>query len=133
VQRYIAALNACDTETIDGLLADDIRYVDSSGGWLEGRENVVSATRDFFDTGIEFRIDDAKIVLHGDEVLVRGVASARDPELATDKLWKAKVTNGKLSFWQGFGDKGVPFARMVSPEKVGIAYSMQPLFPSKSA
>lgn len=121
MQQYIAALNARDAETIGSLLADDCRLVDSAGGWLEGRDTALEATRAFFDFETDFRIDNEEIVLRGDEVLVRGNATANNPQLAKDSLWRAKVKNGKLAYWQSFGSDALPLARILMPEKAGIS------------
>lgn len=120
VESYIAALNARDAEAIDTLLADDCRLVDSTGGWVEGRENAMKATRAFFEFETDFRIDDQTIVLRGDEVLVRGSASANNPQLAKDSLWQARVRDGKLAYWQSFGAQALPLAQILLPEKANI-------------
>lgn len=117
VQRYIAALNERDQDTIASLLADDCRLVDSSGGWLEGRENAIEATRAFFDFDAEFRIDHDNIVLRGDEVLVRGKATAAHPQLAKDSLWRARVKDGKLAYWQSYGAEALPLVRILMPQR----------------
>lgn len=114
-------MNARDVDAIGNILADDCRLVDSTGGWVEGRQNALAATRNFFEYETEFRLDDVEIVLHGEEVLVRGNAFATDPNIASDKLWRAKVKDGKLAYWQSFGDKAVPLARMLLPEQAGVS------------
>ena len=122
VRRYISALNTGDPGNLEELLAEDCRLVDSTGGWLEGRDNALSALRVFFSSETDFRIDAETIVLRGDEVLVRGRAEARDPRLAKDTLWRVRVEAGKVAFWQSYGAVDLPLARMLLPEKVGISF-----------
>ncbi len=105
-------------------MAENCRFVDSTGGWVEGRENALVATRAFFDMDADFQIDEQDIVLRGDEVLVRGKARASNPQLATDKLWRARVDAGKLAFWQSYGAEAMPLARMLLPEKAGISFNL---------
>lgn len=114
VKRYIAALNARDIETIDTLLADDCRFVDSSGGSIDGRESALDATHAFFDFETGFHLTQHDIVPRGDEVLIRGVVRANNPQLATDSLWRARVIKGKLVHWQSYGADALPLARILS-------------------
>lgn len=120
MQRYISALNARDADTIGTLLADDCRALDSTGGWLEGRDIAIEATHAFFAFETDFRIDDHEVVLRGDEVLVRGNATANNPQLAKESLWRAKVKDGKLAYWQSFSSDALPLARILMPDKAGI-------------
>ena len=116
MRQYIAALNARDPDTIGSLLAENCRFVDSTGGWVEGRDNAMAATRAFLDFETNFRINEEDIVLRGDEVLVRGSTSAKNPQLAKDKLWRAKVEGGKLALWQSYGTESLPLARILMPD-----------------
>ncbi|WP_158586768.1 nuclear transport factor 2 family protein [Aurantiacibacter zhengii] len=120
MQQYIAALNARDARIIADLLADDCRLVDSAGGWIEGRDNGLASTRAFFEFDSEFHIEQEDIVLRGDEVLVRGRAKASNPQLASDRLWQARVRDGKLSYWQSFGEDALPLARILMPEQAYV-------------
>ena len=120
VQQYIAALNARDARIIADLLAHDCRLVDSAGGWIEGRDNALAATRAFFEFEDEFHIEQEAIALRGDEVLVRGRAKAANPQLASDKLWRARVRDGKLSYWQSYGEDALPLARILMPEQAYV-------------
>ena len=123
VKRYIAALNARDIDAIDTLLADDCRMVDSSGGLIDGRESAVETTRAFFDFETDFHLTQHDIVLRGDEVLIRGVVRANNPQLATDSLWRARVSKGKLVHWQSYGADALPLARILSRMKADLSRS----------
>lgn len=125
MKRYIAALNARDTEAIDALLAYNCRLVDSSGGSIEGRESAMAATRAFFDFETDFHLTDHDIVLRGDEVLVRGAVRANNPQLATDSLWRAKVAGGKIAHWQSYGAEALPLVRILSKETQGLEVNIQ--------
>lgn len=133
MQRYIAALNARDPETIGDLLAADCRLVDSSGGWVEGRDNALAATRAFFDFETDFRLEHEDIVLRGDEVLVRGNVRANNPQLAKDSLWRARVRDGKLAYWQSFGAESLPLARLLLPDQAGVPVASDGASPSREA
>ena len=121
VRQYIAALNARDPDTIGALLAENCRFVDGTGGWVEGRDNAMAGTRAFLDLETDFRITEEDIVVRGDAVPVRGTTSAQNPQLAKGKLWRAKVEDGKLAFWQSYGAESLPLARILLPEAARIS------------
>lgn len=118
VRRYLAAMNARDAEQIEALLDERIRYVDSRGEWIEGRENVATATRRFFDLEPDYKLHDMKIVMHEGDVLLKGHASAREERLAHDTLWRARTRRGKLVHWQSYGEDSPALARILMPEAV---------------
>ena len=118
VKRYVAALNARDAERIEALLDDHIRFVDSRGDWIEGRDNVATATRRFFDLEPNFQLHDVKIVMHAGEVLLKGRVSAQAERRTHDTLWRARTRRGKLSHWQSYGEDSPALARILMPEAV---------------
>lgn len=114
VDRYVSALNARDSGRIAYLLAPDCRYVDSQGDYIEGREAIVDATERFFDLEQHYRLSPTSRVERDGEVLLRGSASADDPRLSTDTLWKARVQRGKITHWQSYGPPDAPhLARII--------------------
>ncbi len=70
---------------------------------MEGREKAIAATNAFFELEDSFRLDCEAISMRGNDVLVRGRTKARNPGIASDRLWRARVKNGKLSHWQSYG------------------------------
>lgn len=121
VKRFIAALNARDIDSIAELLDDDCRVVDSSGGWIDGRQNLLEAVGIFFEFDPAFRLEADQVLMHGEEVLIRGSTVASHPHLASITLWRARVWKGKVAYFQGFGDKALPLARILLPEKACLA------------
>lgn len=117
-RNYIDAMNARDADGVDALLADDCRFIDSRGYWLEGRANVMEATRNFFALEANFRWHDVTMVMHNGDVLMRGRATANDARLARDTLWQARVVDGKIVHWQSFGaGDPVSLIRILLPEE----------------
>ena len=108
VERYIEAVNHRDLGAVEAVIDADIRMVDSQGEWLDGREETLRAHRRFFDLEPSFRLDAASSVARGNEVLLQGSTSASDPTLARDTLWKARVSKGKLTYFQSFGPPDAP-------------------------
>lgn len=108
VRRYVACLNARDLDGIAVLLHPNCRFVDSHGEWIEGRNAIIAATRRFFSLERRFRLTLHAIVEHDGEILLRGKADAEHEEFRQDALWKARVENGAIIFWQSFGPQTAP-------------------------
>jgi len=117
VRRYVSAVNAGDADAVADMMSPSCRYVDSSGRWIDGRENVRVATTRFFEMERNFRISATSMVLHDGDVLIRGTVTADDPILAQDTLWLARVEDGRVAYWQSFG-RGMPVSltRILVPE-----------------
>lgn len=118
VRRYLAAMNARDAERVESLLDERIRFVDSRGEWIEGRENVATATRRFFELEPNYNMHDMQIVMHDGDVLLKGRASASEERLTHDTLWRARTRRGKLLHWQSYGEDSLALARILMPEAV---------------
>ena len=117
VRAYIDAFNARDLAGVERLLAPECKFIASKGGYVEGREAAVEATRRFFAMPIEFALEASELVRHGDDVLVRGEMRSSDPHLANDSLWRARSDGRHLLEWQSFArGNALPFARLVMPE-----------------
>ena len=108
VRRYVACLNARDSEGIAVLLHPDCRFIDSHGEWIEGRDAIIAATRRFFSLERRFRLTIDTIVEHDGEILLRGRADAEREEFRRDALWKARVEDGAIVCWQSFGPQSAP-------------------------
>lgn len=116
VRKYLAAMNARDADRVEALLDERIRFVDSRGEWIDGRENVATATRRFFDLEPNYKLHDMKIVMHEGDVLLRGHASACEERLSHDTLWRARTRRGKLVYWQSYGEDSPALVRLLMPE-----------------
>ena len=118
VKSYVAALNARDAAGMKALLHPECTFVDSQGYSVEGYEDSVAAVDAFLalDDGFKMHVESA--VLRGEDILMRGYTEARDPRLATDTLWTARVEDGKVKYWQSFGSPDSPaLAHLLMPEK----------------
>lgn len=108
VRRYVVCLNARDVEGVAALLHPDCRFIDSHGEWIEGREAIIAATRRFFAIEPKFRLTLEAVVEHDGEVLLRGKTDAEHAEFRQDALWKARIEEGTIVFWQSFGPHSSP-------------------------
>lgn len=120
VERFVAAVNARDLKGIEALAADDMRYVDSAGGYFQGRDTVVEATRRFFEIERDYTFRDLEISMDDKDVLLRGRVTASDERLTHDTLWRARTAGDKIVHWQSYGEDSPALARILAPEKARI-------------
>lgn len=122
-KRYVAALNARDADAMIALLHPDPVFVDSRGYCIEGYEDSVDGVRALLDLDAGFRMHVDSYALHHGDVLMRGETEADDPRLAHDTLWLAKVEDGRIRYWQSFGDSNSPaLAHILLPERSRAAH-----------
>ena len=114
VRRYIGAVNSRDLMSIEALLAPDVRFIDSSGEALDGRELVLAGHRAFFDWESAFRMAVERITFCKGEVLMSGQADAAEPALRRKSLWRARADGGLLTEWQTISDaRPIAFSRLI--------------------
>lgn len=117
VERFCAASNANDLETVARLLAPGFRMIDSAGEAIEGRANAVTALGRFFSLAPDFHIDIADISARGRQVFIRGRAVCSDERFAGEKLWRAVADDRRIHEWQSFSRGGTPhLTRILMPE-----------------
>ncbi|QZD92275.1 nuclear transport factor 2 family protein [Qipengyuania xiapuensis] len=103
-RQLMAAFNAHDHLALAKCITADCTFIDSSGGRLEGRSNIVEATRMFMTMEPEFHIEVDSYSVVGDEVLMQGETTAKDPLVAKDRLWRARVEDGRIAEFQTYCD-----------------------------
>ena len=122
VRQYIGCLNARDLDGVAALLHPECRFIDSHGEWIEGRDAIIAATARFFAIEPRFRIKVDSLSDHQGEILLRGKASASRPEFTTDALWRARVEQGGIVYWQSFGPQTSPrLARILAGKDGGLS------------
>lgn len=117
VRRYIACLNARNVPGVSALLHPECRLIDSHGQWIEGRGAIIAATERFFAIEPDFRLVIHAIVETDGEILLRGESFATLEEFRRNALWRARVQDGLIIYWQSFGPDGSPdLARILRGE-----------------
>ncbi|WAT18873.1 nuclear transport factor 2 family protein [Aurantiacibacter sp. MUD11] len=118
MRRYVDAVNSRDFDAMSDMLHDDFSFIDSRGYRISGRENCIAAHKAFFELEDSFSFHIDNYTMRDDLVLMRGHSKARDPRLASARLWTARVRDGKMLFWQNFGDQKSPaLAHLLMPEE----------------
>lgn len=122
VERFVAALNAHDADTIEDLLTEDFTYIDSWREGVSGRDRVMPALRSLFAADPDFGIEVDRMDWRDPHVLMSGrVNSARfGPNRRA--VWQVEVRDGRIAEYQAWAEGGPPpMSRMLAP---GHARSM---------
>ncbi len=103
-EQLVAVLNARRYEKLEGLVTEDLLYLDTLSNPLRGRAAFVSANlrlhRDAPDLTIV--LDDFSEA--GGTLLVRGRTVSSAPDYCSDSLWQVKFAGERISELQAFRD-----------------------------
>ena len=115
---FVDAVNARDIAAIDPMIHEDCRFIDSRGYRLEGRELCLEVMGRFFEVEPEYRIHVETMSRSGEDVLLRGHVTARDPRLRLATLWRARSDEQQMREWQGYSIVGAPpLARILAGKR----------------
>ncbi len=104
VERFIDAMNARDFKRVEGLLANDVRLIDTANHQLRGREPVMALLLQIAEMAPDYRLERESVVARGEDILVSGKAISSNAEAASASQWRARAENGKLLEWQSYGN-----------------------------
>jgi ketosteroid isomerase-like protein len=113
VRRFLHLINSRDPAAIASLLTSDSVFVDSMGARVQGREKLRAAWHGYFAMVPDYAISQDEIFNHGDTVAVFGTARgtfSQDGTLPPENFWeataawRARVEDGRITFWQVFAD-----------------------------
>jgi ketosteroid isomerase-like protein len=104
-RQFVDAVNAHDLEAIGAIVDEGCKIIDARGGWMEGRETCVKGLERFFALDPDYRIHVESIGRTGDNALIAGHVTARDPQFATTRLWRALADGRHLREWQSYSDE----------------------------
>jgi ketosteroid isomerase-like protein len=106
--QFIDAVNAHDLKAIAAVVDERCKIIDVRGAWMEGRETCVEGLGRFFEIDPDYRIHVESIGRNGDNALITGHVTARDPQFATTRLWRALTDDHYLQEWQSYSRELVP-------------------------
>lgn len=117
VERFIAALNAHDTQTVESLMAEEFTYIDSWREGVKGRDKVIAAFRSLLTIDPEFGIEVDTMDWREPHVLMTGRVNSRQFGSGRRAVWQLLVENGQVAEYQAWAEGGPPpMSRMLSPE-----------------
>lgn len=107
------AINRRDLDSLDRLMADDHRFIDSDDNVLSGKEEVLKAWEGFFEAFSDYRNDWSKVMPVGGTLTAvgRSVCST-EPALDGPAIWTARIGEGKVSEWRVYEDTPANRARL---------------------
>ena len=115
-RKFFAALGSADADACAALLHPEVRYIDTRGNAIEGREACAELLRRLFlrADGVKIAID--SIADRGDYALARGRTETTDPKLAGDVLWKVRTTGDLVSEVEAHRADAIATARVLMPD-----------------
>lgn len=117
VERFVAALNAHDVETLEGLLTEDFTYIDSWREGVTGRDRVIAALRSLVQIDPEFGIEVDTMDWRDPHVLMTGRVNSRQFGSGRRAVWQILPRDGKISEYQAWAEGGPPpMSRMLAPQ-----------------
>jgi ketosteroid isomerase-like protein len=114
-RKFFDALGAGDVPACAALLADDVRYIDTRGNAIEGREACVELLRRLFARG-EVRIAVDSIAARAGYALARGRTVLKDEVLAGEVLWRIRTAGERIVEVEAHRPDALPTARLLMPE-----------------
>jgi limonene-1,2-epoxide hydrolase len=113
IAAFIAAINRHDVAALADLMSEDHAFIDSLGGRVSGRKEMVAGWKAYFAMFPDFEIlvdttlaDNGTVAIFG---LVSGTYNGKrglipKNRIAMPAAWKANVADGKVIRWQVYCD-----------------------------
>lgn len=116
VERYVAAINAHDAQTLEALLAEDFIYIDSWREGVRGRDKVMAAFRSLVAIDPDFGLEVDQMDWRDPHVLMTGRVNSRQFGMGRRAVWQVLVRDGLVAEYQAWAEGGPPpMSRMLSP------------------
>lgn len=117
VERFVAALNAHDADTLEALLTEDFTYIDSWREGVTGRDKVMAAFRSLLQVDPDFGIEVDRMDWREPHVLMTGRVNSRQFGPKRRAVWQVLVRGDRIAEYQAWAEGGPPpMSRMLSPE-----------------
>jgi len=112
-QEFVNAINRQDMETLETLMPEEHRFIDSLGRVLVGREKVRAGWVEYFRMVSDYSIELQETFIHGPVVVMLGLAQgsyAVDGQLTELDRWsspavfRAFIDDDKVKEWRVYAD-----------------------------
>ena len=104
VDRFNLCITENDVDGISRLITDNHVFTDSAGTTISGKQAVLAAWNGFFAAFPGYRNAFKHYAERGDSIAIAGRSFSSDPRLDGPALWRAVLTDGKLSAWEVHDD-----------------------------
>ena len=113
VKSYVDALNRRDLDMAASKLADDMRFVDSSGDDVSGKARCVAVIQNLLAEAPDYHLSIETFSTTGQWVLMRGSTQSSNLRFAGDMQFRALVDRGHIHEWQSFSDRPARILRQL--------------------
>ncbi|RIV87681.1 nuclear transport factor 2 family protein [Aurantiacibacter zhengii] len=107
-RAFVEAMNGRDFAQIKNYLADDVRFIDSSGRELQSADKCLELFHRLLATAPDLQIEIGAIAERGNDILISGRSKTSTAELRGASQWRAKVEGGKIIEWQMYSNRLTP-------------------------
>ncbi|HZP61455.1 MAG TPA: nuclear transport factor 2 family protein [Opitutaceae bacterium] len=113
VTAFIAAINRHDVAALADLMSEDHTFIDSRGGRVSGRQEMIAGWKAYFAMFPDYQIlVDARLNQNGTVAVFGSVSGTYNGKrglvpknrIAMPAAWKANVADGKVKLWQVYCD-----------------------------
>jgi|CZKI01.1.fsa_nt_gi ketosteroid isomerase-like protein len=113
VAAFITAINRHDLAALADLMSEDHTFIDSLGGRVSGRKEMITGWKAYFAMFPDFKILVDTTMNDNDTVAVFGSVSGtyngkrglvQKNRIAMPAAWKGNVADGKVRLWQVYCD-----------------------------
>ena len=106
VNRFVAAINDHEVETLASLMTDEHLFVDSVGNQVRGAHAMKGGWRGYFALCPDYAIHVSELLAEPYTVIATGEASGTIDGIAWRTLaaWLAKIRDGQIAEWRVFAD-----------------------------
>ncbi|MBS3741897.1 MAG: nuclear transport factor 2 family protein [Candidatus Cloacimonetes bacterium] len=104
VLQFNECINNQNIQCLRKLMSSDHVFIDSSNGKVEGKENMLSAWKEFFESYPDYKNHFSRIKSSDNLVLITGYSSCSHKPLDGPVIWTAKVENDKVTEWRVYAD-----------------------------
>ena len=115
-RKFFAAFAAGEVAACAALFHPDIRYLDTRGNAIEGREACVELLRRLFAQAGGVRIEVDSIADRGEYALARGRTASGDEQMTGEVLWRVRTEGSLVSEVEAYRPDGLPTVRLLMPE-----------------
>jgi hypothetical protein len=106
VEGVIASINNRDFAALGSMVADNVSFMDSTGGYVTGRHDGMLLLKRLLAYDPAFKIHLDNVTPHNSFVLAAGYTTGARQDTAERTLFKLLIENGLLAEWRSYSADG---------------------------